>query len=1439
MPFAHQPLEAVPDLPGVVTSFELRQMHLGIVYELGILCCLDCDPLTLLNLETCTSHIHKHVFNPRAFPRSKVMETCTNYRVYGGMLDEYPRPNQVVPPYRFLPTRDATSCTICESNRTPYFGTSESARRRHFNKMHTNRINSREVYERPCTIQTFCSGYSDNRHAFEVDPALMPNQDLEQPFVTHDAVAEDMMRAFVKDFKPAEQPHTSGDSLKDTQPFLYFTRWHSHTTPHSPEFLIPLAAFPESGEIYHTLAEKAVELFRDEQLNLEGRSEILRSKMMQEEEQPVRKTLKRLDPTTVDEYARTFGRWCVFVLRLYTLQKSGNDRYRSACERALKYCRREPDRHGSRYVILRLAQEFWAPANMTDFSHLELDQFDDPTLRFAVILNLYDDGTFASPSNATHRLSVMKYTMRFMLLVWAADRQLELVKEVPDVTLGSIPLHVYPFLSRQSHTPFAHVCVASSHATHYSSTMLSMPKINWTGPSTVSIDGQILDFTDYQRSVLELLEQTERRILDDLLRGLTPESLGFNITEDTAINDRFGDTSRGYSFLGDYSNPFSGMQMNLISGFLHRRNHFLVSGMYRDQDGELHITWNEKEVEEWLNCYDECIKELSLVITMAGGQPARGVETCLMKLINLIGRTRATYYYKPGIIVFVLMYSKTTSMTGYDRLVAHAVPWRIGRLFLIVISLARPLSGILVERIKGPLGRAIQETSVFPLHGVEMTSKILSDLIKDFFRRNFGVNIGILNFRHLIIAFQRRKMAEAFAPIQRMIAVVDAQAGHSSETAMEHYALDPSEMHMFTTSTVLKHVTCLLRWCQILFPTDILTAQENLLAGGASDNAAIVNDVSSSSTSHVVIPEEQMVRTFVQAVESSNLVQQLTDQFTRSLTGVLATRTAQQSQSTIPPAGPIAVQPRYLIMLQQYTSNAAASWTCSAQAKAVSHILGRATSLVVVLPTSAGKSLLFGCLPLLEAGLTVIIFPLRALMTDQIAASEKRQEELVRSGEAYGRDVRIQPLGRNVNEPGLYAISAETTETSWFKSWVDEQIYARKLNRVVINEAHMVVTTASYREVMKEFGYLSGKRIPIVCLTGTLPPRLEPSLCEALGGASFRIIREPTQRPNIAYHIATFGSQSEAEFALISHVRRYETELSAREGILVMCRSWSDVERVAGSLEALKYSRQVSMEEADLNLSYWLNGTRKTIVGTTALGTGIHHPACCAVLHFGPPYGLVDFVQESGRAGRDGKSALSVVFTWEMTVNITRNDPNCWAAMKEMMENDECIRWWMSREIDGEDLATTCSGGQGFLACGRCVEELRRAREHKGLWLAGVDEAERRSKRKYHAESWVVEHLPGYGSNLERMEVDGPQEGWEEMFRVEEVDNMDVSMSESIEAGRSGMCAMPPMVAPAATVGPTIIADAHMAQERGRQARLVEENRAGAPVGSLSLSCSL
>ncbi|KAH3949182.1 hypothetical protein HBH98_203880 [Parastagonospora nodorum] len=56
------------------------------------------------------------------------------------------------------------------------------------------------------------------------------------------------------------------------------------------------------------------------------------------------------------------------------------------------------------------------------------------------------------------------------------------------------------------------------------------------------------------------------------------------------------------------------------------------------------------------------------------------------------------------------------------------------------------------------------------------------------------------------------------------------------------------------------------------------------------------------------------------------------------------------------------------------------------------------------------------------------------------------------------------------------------------------------------------------------------------------------------------------------------------------------------------------------------------------------------IVATSALGTGVDYPGIVYVLHIGVPYGMIDFAQESGRAGSGSEAVDSVIFVEEEEV---------------------------------------------------------------------------------------------------------------------------------------------------------------------------------------------
>jgi superfamily II DNA helicase RecQ len=59
---------------------------------------------------------------------------------------------------------------------------------------------------------------------------------------------------------------------------------------------------------------------------------------------------------------------------------------------------------------------------------------------------------------------------------------------------------------------------------------------------------------------------------------------------------------------------------------------------------------------------------------------------------------------------------------------------------------------------------------------------------------------------------------------------------------------------------------------------------------------------------------------------------------------------------------------------------------------------------------------------------------------------------------------------------------------------------------------------------------------------------------------------------------------------------------------------------------------------------YDANGHCRVVFATTALGMGVNLKDIRQVIHYGPPREVDDFVQEMGRAGRDGEPAKSILF---------------------------------------------------------------------------------------------------------------------------------------------------------------------------------------------------
>jgi superfamily II DNA helicase RecQ len=66
--------------------------------------------------------------------------------------------------------------------------------------------------------------------------------------------------------------------------------------------------------------------------------------------------------------------------------------------------------------------------------------------------------------------------------------------------------------------------------------------------------------------------------------------------------------------------------------------------------------------------------------------------------------------------------------------------------------------------------------------------------------------------------------------------------------------------------------------------------------------------------------------------------------------------------------------------------------------------------------------------------------------------------------------------------------------------------------------------------------------------------------------------------------------------------------------------------------------------------AFKVGGKTRVAITTSALSMGVNFPDARYVIHWGPPRNMLDYHQESGRAGRDGKYGYYNSVPWSAIV---------------------------------------------------------------------------------------------------------------------------------------------------------------------------------------------
>ncbi|KPI44936.1 ATP-dependent DNA helicase tlh1, partial [Cyphellophora attinorum] len=460
------------------------------------------------------------------------------------------------------------------------------------------------------------------------------------------------------------------------------------------------------------------------------------------------------------------------------------------------------------------------------------------------------------------------------------------------------------------------------------------------------------------------------------------------------------------------------------------------------------------------------------------------------------------------------------------------------------------------------------------------------------------------------------------------------------------------------------------------------------------------------------------------------------DNVTRAVTpGTVSTTAPVVNTVTVETNVRETAPPDALLRHLQQMYGPGAAWKTVEQRQAMLQVLhvpvGQA--LVVVLPTGGGKSVLFTLLGLIQPTRThIVVVPFVALKGDLITRMR-----------AAGVTVMVWRSRVEGEEPltataPVVVVSADSVNSESFRMYV-EQVRARgRLGTIFVDEAHTVITDVSYRVALRDLGELRRYGRPLVLLTATLPPTLVSWFHNAMGlvAGMTRMVRASTVKANIVYRVSrvTGSSKRDEDQEAIRHgvcqtVQTLGSRMQGNMKGIVYCRSRAGAEQLAATLGCACYHSELAETARAERLAAWSSsavGVSRWIVATSGLGTGIDIEGIVAIVHAEAPWGMVDFVQQTGRGGRrPGEEVESVVVLgqqepwWPQDVDDAAQLNM--AAMERFLQTTGCRRAVISEFMDGQ--AVSCAAVVNGAMCDRCSGSVDHAGEEA---LQELQEEEKR-----------------------------------------------------------------------------------------------------------------